>query len=551
MVTINNRRLRNDVMVDLIKTLVSYVPSLITNRLATNPTTIAEPISERFPAAVLFADISGFTALTEHLAEQGPAGAEVLTRELNIYFGQLIEIITTHGGDVIKFAGDALTAIWPISADAAGLPLVTQQAAACALAIQSALRDHQTTGGLKLALRIGLGAGNIAIVHIGGIYNRWEFLITGPPLNQVNQAEALARPGEVVLSAEAWALVQSHCIGQPLAGGNVRLTAIPGETPLIFTPSPAFPAEIEAPLRAYIPGAILSRLVAGQSGWLAELRRVTILFISLPDLTYATPLEQGHRAIKALQSALYYYEGSVNKISVDDKGATLVAALGLPPLAHEDDAVRGVWAALDMYVALQDLNWRCAIGITTGRAFCGSVGSELRREYTMIGDVVNLAARLMQAAGKPDPKRFEKPLALNILCDEATYQAAQNQITFEALPAIRVKGKSQPVAIYCPISTLPKAKTEPQKSRIEMVGRTSERLRLAEQLQKLQRGHSGVVIIEGEAGIGKSQLVADLLEQARAIGGPTLLGTGDAIEKSAAYHVWIMSGSPFSVTFSV
>jgi class 3 adenylate cyclase len=64
-------------------------------------------MSERFPAAVLFADISGFTALTEHLAQQGPAGAEILTRELNTYFGRLIDLITIHGGDVIKFAGDA------------------------------------------------------------------------------------------------------------------------------------------------------------------------------------------------------------------------------------------------------------------------------------------------------------------------------------------------------------------------------------------------------------------------------------------------------------
>lgn len=97
----------------LIKTLTSYVPALITHRLATDLAPLTEPISERFPAAVLFADISGFTALTERLAEQGPAGAETLTRELNSYFGRMIDIITSHGGDIVKFAGDALTAIWP------------------------------------------------------------------------------------------------------------------------------------------------------------------------------------------------------------------------------------------------------------------------------------------------------------------------------------------------------------------------------------------------------------------------------------------------------
>src|SRR3712207_856222 len=129
-----------------ITTLASYVPELIIRRLATNPAPITAPTSERFPAAVLFADISGFTALTEHLAQQGPAGAEVLTRELNTYFGRLIDLITIHGGDVIKFAGDALTAVWPVarSSDLDSLSLAARQAAACALAIQAALRDYQT-----------------------------------------------------------------------------------------------------------------------------------------------------------------------------------------------------------------------------------------------------------------------------------------------------------------------------------------------------------------------------------------------------------------------
>ena len=82
---------------------------------------------------------------------------------------------------------------------------------------------------------------------------------------------------------------------------------------------------------------------------------------------------------------------------------------------------------------MRELGLRCAIGLTTGRAFCGAVGSDLRREYAVIGDVVNLAARLMQAA----PGR--------ILCDGATYQAARAHLAFQDLPAISVKGKAEPI----------------------------------------------------------------------------------------------------------
>lgn len=524
------------------ETLASYVPNLIARRLATNPAPPTTPLSEPFLAAILFADISGFTALTERLAEQGPAGAEVLTRELNTYFGRLIDLITAHGGDVIKFAGDALLAVWPVTIDTdlKALSLATQQTAVCALAIQTALADYQTADGHKLAVRICIGAGNMSMVHVGGIYGRWEHLIVGSPLSQIGQAGRQTEVGQVVVSPEAWQLIKAHSTGEVLLEGFRRLLTVRAAAPPVTRLAPQLSADMEMGLRAYIPGAILTRLAAGQSGWLAELRRVTILFINLPDLIYTTPLEQGQMAMQAMQTALYRYEGSVNKISVDDKGTTLVAALGLPPLAHEDDAARGVQAALAIQTALQEeLGWQYAIGITTGRVFCGSVGNTTRREYTMMGDVVNLAARLMQAAGQDSKSRPSlRNLGGAILCDETTYQAAQGQISFQSLSPIQVKGKSRPISIYHPLIILSESRIQNPKSKIEMVGRTTERMLLTDQLQKLQRDHSGVVIIEGEAGIGKSRLVADLLERARAMGVLSLLGAGDAIEKTTTYHAW-------------
>ena len=92
-------------------------PKLIQNRVTANPSPIEVPVAEDMQAAILFADISGFTLLTEHLAETGPTGVETLARILNEYFGQLIDIIHDYGGDVVKFAGDAVIAVWPIVAD--------------------------------------------------------------------------------------------------------------------------------------------------------------------------------------------------------------------------------------------------------------------------------------------------------------------------------------------------------------------------------------------------------------------------------------------------
>src|SRR5262249_47678585 len=150
-----------------------------------------------------------------------------------------------------------------------------------------------------------------------------------------------------------------------------------------------------------------------------EMRQLTVLFVNLPGLNYRTPLAKSQEVMEALQKELYRFEGSVNKLSTDEKGVTFVAALGLPPLAHEDDPVRGTSAALAIRARLTELGWPCSVGVTTGRVFCGTIGSEVRCEFTVIGDVVNLSARLMQAAKG------------GVLCDERTYKAAQDRFDWE------------------------------------------------------------------------------------------------------------------------
>src|SRR4029453_1628932 len=150
-------------------------------------------------------------------------------------------------------------------------------------------------------------------------------------------------------------------------------------------------------------------------------------------------LEVVQPAIAALQPILRLQEGRLKQLVVDDKGLTLIAGFGLPPLAHGHEAARAPKVALKAQAALRNLGMRCAIGVATGRAFCGAVGGDVHREYDVIGDVMNLSARLMQAASD------------TILCDEATQSAARSRLRFRALPTILVKGKTDPVAVYRPI----------------------------------------------------------------------------------------------------
>ncbi len=532
----------------LTELLASYVPKLIQNRVIANPAPIESPVSEDLQAAVLFADISGFTRLTEGMAETGPTGVETLARILNEYFGQLIVIIHDYGGDVVKFAGDAVIAVWPIVSDLGITNSIsradqwqwTMRAAECAIEVHQRLTNYHVEEA-NLYLKLAVGMGRINTVHVGGVFNRWEFLMTGTPLVELGIANNIARAGDILITPSAWKLIRNDCNGMPvefelrdtIAQGG-RLDSLNKPSSIFSLPKkPVIPSGAENSLRPYIPGAVINRLTAGQGSWIAELRRVTVLFINLPDIDQDTELESAQNISKLIQRSVYRYEGSINKINVDDKGITIVAALGLPPFSHEDDPARGVQAALMIRKELANLNVRSYIGVATGRIFCGSVGNESRREYTIIGNAVNLSARLMSAASKQD-ELIDK-YAVPILCDRATYDSAKDAVEFKPLPPQQVKGRTEPVELF----HAQEAKKSVVRSKTELIGRQEEKTLIATALQELSRGmpHQ-TLVLQGEAGIGKSRLFEDLIRQAETLDVKTFVGSGDGIEKSNPYHAW-------------
>jgi len=140
-----------------------------------------------------------------------------------------------------------------------------------------------------------------------------------------------------------------------------------------------------------------------------------------------------------VQRMCYAHEGTLNKFVIDDKGMLFLLVYGLPPLVHTDDSTRSVLACFDMVKVFRGLNLTGRFGVTTGRAYCGVCGSAQRMEYTVLGDTVNLSARLM--ANAP---------ANGVYSDESTKDLSTNEINFQALTPIKVKGKSNPIPIFQP-----------------------------------------------------------------------------------------------------
>jgi hypothetical protein len=238
-------------------------------------------------------------------------------------------------------------------------------------------------------------------------------------------------------------------------------------------------------------------------------------------LDVSDAIEELQRSVVTVQAAVYRFGGSINQLVADDKGTIIVCGWGLAQHAHGDDQVRAVRAALEARAGLRNHPLGASFGLATGEVFTGLLGNERSCAYALIGDVVNVAARLMLAAGRGE-----------ILCDLASFEAASARVAFEALPALIVKGRTQAVEVFRPLDAPP---DEP----VEVVGRTRERAMLRERLDELATRTTGsVVIIEGEPGIGKSRLIADLIQRAVAKGIRAMVASGDAIERSTPYHVW-------------
>lgn len=481
------------------------------------------------PAAVLFADLAGFTALAEGLSLQGPRGAEELSRIIDAHFGRLTDIVLAAGGDILAFAGDAALVAWPADEGADPVAAVTA-AAACGLRLQET-GDLPATGSLRM--RISVGVGPLAHLRVGGVSGRWLSLAHGAPIAQAAAADRLARGGEVILSPEAAAVLERGAEGSPLEGGALRLARL--RTPVVsITPRPVAPDPDRADeIRRLVPEIIAARVDAGLGEWLGEFRRVTMVFCGLGAIDPGKPDALGRiqEAVAALQGEVERFEGTVYQLLTDDKGTTLVAAFGLPPRAHEDDAARGTLAALAMHAALHRHGLTPSVGIATGLLYCGVYGTARRRQYTVAGPPVNLAARLMQhAAGA-------------LLCDAATEERARRHpaLRFAPMEPLRVKGREQPVVVYRPSAeqtAAPSTQTAGGDERLR--GRERECAALDAAVEALVTRREGkVILIEGEPGIGKSRLIEYSRGSGVRRGARVLDCAGDDIEKATAYHAWI------------
>lgn len=495
-----------------------------------------QPLPDRLYGAALFADISGFTPLTEALTRAlGPQrGAEVLTQHLNHVYDALITELHRYGGSVMGFAGDAITC-W-FDGDEG------HKAATCALKMQAVMdrfKIIEVPSGqtVSLAIKIAVATGEVRRFLVGEPNIQVIDVLAGSTLEELSAAEKQANKGDVVLSPRSYELLgdivtirewRTNDDGQKIAV-IAELNPPAAETPWPTIEEHLFTTE---QIRPWLLPPVYERLQSGQGEFLAELRPGVALFLLFDGIDYDHDPEAGKKLdefIRHVQHILNQYDGSLLQVSMGDKGSYLYVAFGAP-VAHEDDTIRAVSAALGMRNLINTLSFltNIQIGIASGRMRTGAYGGTMRRTYGVLGDVVNLSARLMQAA-----------TSNQILTTQEIADEAYDQFVWESLPDIKVKGKTDLISVAA-VKTHRQSDLrlqEPQY-KLPIVGREKEIAKIKDSLLEASGRYGQILGVTAEAGMGKSRLVSEIIQLAYNYGFTGYGGECLSYATNSSYFVW-------------
>jgi class 3 adenylate cyclase/tetratricopeptide (TPR) repeat protein len=282
------------------------------------------------------------------------------------------------------------------------------------------------------------------------------------------------------------------------------------ERPATTSPEPGkdVPVGSFAPPRSYTQTHLSEQVATARGALEGERKQVTVLFC---DITNSTALAEriGAEAMHTLLNKffelalgeLHRYECTINQFAGD-------GFMALAPVTHEDHARRAVLAALGIQHAVRERKdalgpgggeLAVRIGINTGPVVVGTIGDNLRMDYTAIGDTTNLAARLQQHA---EPG--------TILISEATFGLVRDDIRAERLDPMTVKGKTKPIVSHKVLAAIPRRsplRGLGERALSTFVGRDRDVAQLVDLLAEVEEGRGHVVGIVGEPGAGKSRLL--------------------------------------------
>lgn len=511
------------------KSLLAFVPEDRRVALATG-----QDLPDRADGSVLFADISGFTPLTAALAQElgVQRGAEEVLNQINPVYEAIIARLHNYGGSVMGFAGDSITC-WLAKDNG-------HRATACALAMQEAMQPFatvRTPAGtpINLAIKVAVTAGPARRFVVGDPDIQLIDVLAGRALDHVASAEKVAEKGEVVVGEEVTRNLPGMLeIREWREGPSAERFAVIKNISQLPPPAPHPPiapdALSEEQLKLWILPPIYRRLQSGET-FLAELRPAVALFLKFSGIDYDGDEAAGEELnafVRWLQAIIHEQEGFLIQLTMGDKGSYAYAGFGAP-VAHDDDSLRAVASALSLREPPPELAYirDIQIGISRGRVWAGECGATNRHTYGVMGNEVNMAARLM---GKAHPGQ--------ILVRRRVAEEAKRDYQFNQLGLMTVKGRAEPIPVAELVGRQQVQIWQSSQFEAPLFGRESELAQLVRLLDGVLAGRGQVVTLAGSTGIGKSHLAWEFQNQATANGFQVAVGASQRIFQTTTYFPW-------------
>lgn len=453
--------------------------------------------------AALFADIAGYTLLSKELTRQFGArkGAERLSNQMNLVYGALTGEVHSWGGSVVSFSGDAITC-WFDDA-----PQGVRVSPGAARAVACALRLHELTAQVPplivgdgadicLSIKVAVATGQVQRVAVGDVKYRLIDVIAGPAIDKVTALERHALQGEVVVDEPTARCLKGVRISRWKAGDQItgRLAAI-GDLGVLSAQRQPWADVVLDP--AVAADWVDSQLRHRPSASLTELRPTSAMFVSFGDIL--SPPNGGFDRldpfVRRVQRIAAGQGGSVLQVTMGDKGGYLYVAFGAPT-AHEHVAACAAAAALEVCGPAVDVGsvGSLACGLTLGLSRTGAYGGPSCWTYGVVGENVNLAARLMTVAAPGE-----------IVAAAGFARSCGPGFVFDDLAPVAVKGYLAPVPIMR--LTAGQIAGGPSRFATPLVGRDGELQEILALVELVTTGPGAVLVIEGDAGIGKSHLI--------------------------------------------
>ncbi|HUL84430.1 MAG TPA: AAA family ATPase [Actinomycetota bacterium] len=493
-----------------------FVPRLIYDWVRRFPDRHALEID----GTLAFIDISGFTSMTERLARRGRIGAEELNDILNGLFGELIPVAYDDGAGLLKWGGDAALLLFDGDDHAAR---ASRAAVRMQKTIRTAGRITTSAGQVRLRMSIGINSGTFNLFLVGDPAIHRELVIAGPASTGTVLMEQTAEAGEVAISAITAAAIDPAAVGRAKGEGFL----LRREPDAASYPAQPRPDVAGVDLRTFVPAAVREYLLAGEAE--PEHRRITAAFVEFPgsdDLLRAEGPEAAAAAIDtclrtvqtaALRDGVGFFESDVSR-----NGWRVMLIVGAPQSAGEDE---DRMLATLRTILETPLPFPVKAGTNAGHVFSAYFGPPFRKTYSVKGDAVNLAARLMAKA--PPGELY------------ATAEVLDHSMTVFDLTELEpflVKGKRDPIRAFSVGARVGVRDLREGARRYPLLGREKEVAELTGTLAEVRGGAARTLELIGESGIGKTRLAEELRGEAtdfRQVG-----AVGETYTAATPYVAW-------------